>query len=151
MTGVGDHDHKDQYGALRSVVERPEILIEGSFDDGNTWLPFNFKYKPNLDVKKSPPWVAPHQPRLDWQMWFAALGTYAQAPWFINLIDKLLEGSPAVLQLLDVDSGAVLKTVQGGKAPDLIRSKLFKYDDDDDDEESLIIFSVWRENMYTEK
>ena len=84
-------------------------------------------------------------------MWFAALGTYAQAPWFINLIDKLLEGSPAVLQLLDVDSGAVLKTVQGGKTPDLIRSKLFKYDDDDDDEESLIIFSVWRENMYTEK
>ena len=37
-----------------------------------TWLPYEFRYKPG-DLRRPPAWVAPHQPRLDWQMWFAAL------------------------------------------------------------------------------
>ena len=34
--------------------------------------------------------LAPHQPRLDWQMWFAALGEYKNNPWFVNLLWRLL-------------------------------------------------------------
>jgi hypothetical protein len=44
--------------------------------------------------------VEPHQPRLDWQMWFAALGNYRQNPWFGNFCVRLLQGSPEVLALL---------------------------------------------------
>jgi hypothetical protein len=51
-------------------------------------------------VDRAPRWVAPYQPRLDWQMWFAALGTYRDNPWFVNFVYRLLEGSPPVLALL---------------------------------------------------
>lgn len=80
------------------TTRRPEIVIEGS-DNGREWKTYEFKYKPG-DPGRPPPWAAPHQPRLDWQMWFAALGSYEQNPWFSNLILRLLEGSPDVLQLL---------------------------------------------------
>ncbi len=77
---------------------RHEISIEGS-DDGANWREYRFRYKPG-DVDRPPRWVAPHQPRLDWQMWFAALGTYRGNPWVVNLVFQLLEGSPPVLALL---------------------------------------------------
>lgn len=48
-------------------------------------------YKPG-NLSAPPPVVAPHQPRLDWQMWFAALGTHTQAPWFSSLVYRLLQG-----------------------------------------------------------
>lgn len=48
-------------------------------------------YKPG-NLSAPPPLVTPHQPRLDWQMWFAALGTHTQAPWFTSLIYRLLQG-----------------------------------------------------------
>ena len=68
-----------------SIVARPEIIVEGFDEDSSTWKEIPFMYKPT-SVYQVPPWVAPHQPRLDWQMWFAALGTYHQNPWFIHLI-----------------------------------------------------------------
>ena len=80
------------------TTERREIIVEGS-DDGVNWLPYEFKYKPG-DVAQRPGFVAPFQPRLDWQMWFAALGDYRQNPWFLNLCVRLLQGSPEVLALL---------------------------------------------------
>ena len=81
------------------TTERPEIVVEGSMD-GQTWLAYDFKYKPG-DVKRRPAFVAPHQPRLDWQMWFAALDRYEQNPWLLNFCARLLEGSPEVLALLE--------------------------------------------------
>jgi len=81
------------------TTNRPEIIVEGSVD-GQTWLPYEFNYKPG-DVKRRPAFVAPHQPRLDWQMWFAALGRYEQNPWLLNSCARLLEGSPEVLALLE--------------------------------------------------
>jgi predicted DCC family thiol-disulfide oxidoreductase YuxK len=81
------------------TTARPEIVIEGS-NDGQTWLPYEFKYKAG-DLKRRPIWVEPHQPRLDWQMWFAALGDYQSDPWIIHFMARLLEGSPDVLRLLD--------------------------------------------------
>lgn len=48
-------------------------------------------YKPG-NMSAPPSVVTPHQPRLDWQMWFAALGTHTQAPWFTSLMYRLLQG-----------------------------------------------------------
>ena len=53
------------------------------------------------DPRRAPPWVAPYMPRLDWQMWFAALGTAEQNPWFLRFLERFLEGSPPVLDLLE--------------------------------------------------
>jgi hypothetical protein len=97
---------------------RNEIVVEGS-DDGVTWLAYEFKYKPG-DVRRRPPWVAPHQPRLDWQMWFAALGPYEESPWFRQFCTRLLEGSPAVQRLVGHDPF-------GGRAPRYVRAELYRY------------------------
>lgn len=48
-------------------------------------------YKPG-NVSAAPPLVAPHQPRLDWQMWFAALGHHSSSPWFASFVYRLLQG-----------------------------------------------------------
>jgi len=89
----------NSYGLFAVMTaSRVEIVVEGS-SDGVTWLPYEFKYKPG-DLSRRPPWVAPHQPRLDWQMWFAALGTYRENRWFANLLVRLLEGTPEVTALL---------------------------------------------------
>jgi hypothetical protein len=81
------------------TTARPEIAIQGS-NDGANWSDYTFKYKPG-PLDRRPSWVAPYQPRLDWQMWFAALGTYRENPWFVNFMVRLLEGSPDVLPLLE--------------------------------------------------
>jgi predicted DCC family thiol-disulfide oxidoreductase YuxK len=88
------------YGLFQVMTtSRPEIIVEGSNDSVN-WLAYEFKYKPG-DLKQRPRFVEPHQPRLDWQMWFAALGNYQNNPWFVNFCVRLLQGSPQVLALLD--------------------------------------------------
>lgn len=90
----------NNYGLFAVMtISRLEIIIEGS-DDGLIWRAYEFKYKPG-DVRRRPGFVEPHQPRLDWQMWFAALGTYRQNPWLVNLCVRLLQGSPPVLALLE--------------------------------------------------
>ncbi|HKA36139.1 MAG TPA: lipase maturation factor family protein, partial [Thermoanaerobaculia bacterium] len=81
------------------TTTRDEIIVEGS-DDGVTWKPYEFRWKPG-DVKRRPAFVAPHQPRLDWQMWFAALGRCEDNPWFVSFERRLVEGSPPVLALLE--------------------------------------------------
>src|SRR6185369_14085981 len=60
------------------TTSRPEIVVEGS-EDGVSWLAYEFRWKPG-DPMRRPRFVAPHQPRLDWQMWFAALGTFEENP-----------------------------------------------------------------------
>jgi lipase maturation factor 1 len=83
------------------TTQRLEITVEGS-DDGTTWKPYEFRWKPG-NPARAPGFVAPHMPRLDWQMWFAALGSYEQNPWFLAFALRLLEGSPAVRGLLASD------------------------------------------------
>ena len=80
------------------TTSRHEIMVEGS-DDGENWRPYEFRWKPG-DVKERPRLIAPHQPRLDWQMWFAALGSVQNQPWFVHFLVRLLEGSPEVTGLL---------------------------------------------------
>ncbi|HMI31525.1 MAG TPA: lipase maturation factor family protein, partial [Candidatus Limnocylindrales bacterium] len=89
----------NQYGLFAVMTkERPEIQIEGSVD-GVEWETYEFRYKPGNPGRR-PGFVAPHQPRLDWQMWFAALSDFRSEPWFFSFCDKLLQNSPPVLALL---------------------------------------------------
>jgi len=100
------------------TTTRPEIIVEGS-DDGVNWREYSFKYKPG-DVMRRPPWNFPHQPRLDWQMWFAALGTASENPWFSLFLQRLLENSPDVTALLGVNPFP-------GKPPVYVRAVLYDY------------------------
>jgi hypothetical protein len=100
------------------TTTRDEIVIEGS-DDGTRWQEYEFRYKPG-DLRRAPPWVAPHQPRLDWQMWFAALSRFGDEPWFQAFCVRLLEGSPDVVRLLDRDPFQ-------GHAPRSVRGVLYRY------------------------
>ena len=73
-------------------------VLEGA-RDGKTWLPYGFRYKPGpLDA--APAFAGPHMPRLDWQLWFAALRGCARATWFHAFLRQVLLGEPAVLDLL---------------------------------------------------
>jgi len=90
----------NSYGLFAVMTtSRPEIIIEGS-NDGKQWKAYEFKWKPG-DLSRRPTFVAPHQPRLDWQMWFAALGSYQQNPWFLEFCRKILMGSVPVLDLME--------------------------------------------------
>lgn len=107
------------YGLFANMTtRRPEIIIEGS-EDGRDWQTYAFRYKPG-DPGRAPPWNIPHQPRLDWQMWFAALGSPRRQPWVKPLLIKLLENEPEVTRLLAdnpfPDDG-----------PRYIRARLFDY------------------------
>ena len=109
----------NSYGLFAVMTTtRPEIVVEGS-DDGRQWREYEFRYKPG-SVWSSPRWNIPHQPRLDWQMWFAALGGPADAQWFSGFLLRLLENSPRVLSLL-----------AGNPFPDhppkFVRATLFDY------------------------
>jgi lipase maturation factor 1 len=107
------------YGLFRVMTkERPEIQVEGS-PDGIDWVAYEFKWKPG-DVNRAPRWCAPHQPRLDWQMWFAALGGPRQEQWFGNFVVRLLENEPSVTRLLAHNPFP-------DKPPKYIRAVLFKY------------------------
>jgi predicted DCC family thiol-disulfide oxidoreductase YuxK len=92
----------NSYGLFATMTTvRIEIEVQGS-NDGENWQTYTFPYKPG-DPARAPRWVAPHQPRLDWQMWFAALGNYRENPWFGNFMVRLLSASPDVLRLLERD------------------------------------------------
>ena len=109
----------NSYGLFAVMTkDRPEILVEGSHD-GRTWRPYDFRYKPDR-LEEPPPFVQPHMPRLDWQMWFAALGSCRRNPWFLAFQQRLLEGSPPVLGLLSYDPF-------DGRPPKYVRSTLYRY------------------------
>ena len=109
----------NNYGLFAVMTpERPEIILEGS-NDGKTWLAYEFKYKPG-DISVRPHQVAPDQPRLDWQMWFAALGDYRQNPWFMNLCVRMLQGAKPVMDLLKGNPFP-------GQPPRFLRAMLYVY------------------------
>ncbi|MBI3615381.1 MAG: lipase maturation factor family protein [Candidatus Omnitrophica bacterium] len=109
----------NSYGLFAVMTtSRPEIIVEGS-RDGITWLPYEFKYKPG-ELKRKPAFVAPYQPRLDWQLWFAALSRVQDNPWFLSFCVRLLEGSPQVLALLKTNPFPE-------KPPRYIRAVLYDY------------------------
>ncbi|MGA2174553.1 MAG: lipase maturation factor family protein [Verrucomicrobiota bacterium] len=109
----------NSYGLFAVMTQtRPEIVIEGS-DDGRNWQAYEFKHKPG-DLKRRPGFVAPYQPRLDWQMWFAALGSPRGNPWFLSLELRLLQNAPPVLALLG-------RNPFPAAPPKYIRAQLYEY------------------------
>jgi hypothetical protein len=87
------------YGLFAVMTrERPELVIEGS-QDGLEWKPYRFRWKPT-DADSTPSWTAPHMPRLDWQLWFAALGAPEDSPWVRRLLQQIRHESQPVLSLL---------------------------------------------------
>jgi len=99
---VGELHLVNSYGLFAVMTTtRDEIVVEGS-DDLTHWQAYEFEYKPG-DPLRRPRFVAPHQPRIDWQMWFAALSDYRQERWFVLFCRRLLEGSPPVLAQLAVN------------------------------------------------
>ena len=112
------------YGAFGSVGrERPVIIFEGTNsadpDTATDWKEYPYVGSP-WDPKRSPPFVAPYQPHLDWQLWFAAMATPDYYPWTLNLVWKMLHNDPATLGLF-----------AGNPFPDhpprYIRAVLYKY------------------------
>jgi len=109
----------NSYGLFAVMTtERPEIIVEGS-DDGVHWRAYEFKWKPG-GMTRRPRFVAPHQPRLDWQMWFAALSYFPSTPWFRPFLIRLLRNSPDVLALLQTSPFAE-------KPPRFVRAALYSY------------------------
>jgi lipase maturation factor 1 len=111
----------NSYGLFAVMTtRRPEIIVEGS-DDGVTWKPYLFRWKP-CELDRRPRFTTPHMPRLDWQMWFAALDVErGRVPsWFFRFEQKLLENSPAVLGLLRENPFS-------GHAPRYVRAQLAFY------------------------
>jgi predicted DCC family thiol-disulfide oxidoreductase YuxK len=109
----------NSYGLFRVMTTtRPEIIVEGS-EDGVIWKPYEYKYQVG-NVQEPPAMVAPHQPRLDWQIWFAALGDVHEEPWFVNFLARLLQGSQPVIGLLKTNPFP-------DSPPRYIRAKLYEY------------------------
>ena len=99
------------------TTERRELVIEGSLD-GEAWHEYGFPFKPG-DLNRTPGWAAPHQPRLDWQMWFAALTRPEHAPWVYGLVFRLLDAEPTVLEWIDDPFG--------GERPRYVRIVSYRY------------------------
>jgi hypothetical protein len=113
------------YGLFRTMTtERPEIVLEGS-SDGLSWFAYEFRWKVDA-IDARPRFVAPHQPRLAWQFWFAALeGRYdprsRNAPWFEALATKLFAGDAATKRFLRRDPFP-------DSPPRLLRARLMRYE-----------------------
>ncbi len=117
---IGAFNIVNRYGLFAIMTtSRPEIIIEGS-DDSETWKEYEFKFKPG-DINRPLLWVAPHQPRVDWQMWFAALSDYQANPWFTKLAIRLLQGSP------DVVISLFAKNPFPNQPPRYVRALLYDY------------------------
>jgi Lipase maturation factor len=110
------------YGAFGHITkERYEIIIEGTDNAGpsEAWKAYEFKGKPG-DPKRLPPQVAPYHLRLDWLMWFAAMGPPERYPWIVQLAARLLEGDRPTLKLLRHNPFP-------DRPPALVRARLYRY------------------------
>lgn len=113
------------YGAFGSVgKERGELILEGTSDvtitNETVWKEYEIPYKPG-SVKRSLPIIAPYQPRVAWQIWFAAMERPEDNPWLIHWIWKLLHNNPDALSLLE-------KNPFPGTPPKFIRVSYYKYE-----------------------
>ena len=114
----------NSYGAFGSITRpRYEVVVEGTADaePGPTavWREYAFRGKPG-DPARRPPQVAPYHLRLDWLMWFCALGPWYSEPWFAHLVAMLLQNDAGTLSLL---AGNPFP----GVPPRFVRARLYEY------------------------
>jgi hypothetical protein len=112
------------YGAFGSVTRvRQEIVVEGTSDavitPATQWSEYEFFGKPGA-LWRRPPQIAPYHLRLDWMMWFAAMGDWREQPWFIPFVVKLLQNDPDTLSLLRANPFQ-------NQPPKFIRATLYRY------------------------
>jgi hypothetical protein len=112
------------YGAFGSVGRvRREIVFEGTSDPEpgaqTEWKEYPFKCKPG-DPNRPACWITPYHLRLDWQIWFAAMGRPADHPWTVHLVWKLLHGDAATLSLLGENPFP-------DAPPRFVRARLYEY------------------------
>jgi hypothetical protein len=112
------------YGAFGSITRtRYEIVIEGSDEPTVTastvWREYEFKGKPG-DPSRRPPQIAPYHLRLDWLMWFEAFSPRPQSEWFIAVLQRLLQGDTATLELLQ-------RNPFPDHAPRFLRARYYRY------------------------
>ena len=116
---IGGFATVNGYGLFATMTtERGELVVEGS-RDGVGWTPYRFAYKPDEPTRVGPV-VGVHMPRLDWQMWFAALRSSCRGGWFVAFVRRLLEGAPTVTALLAEDPFA-------GAPPQWVRVRRVDY------------------------
>jgi hypothetical protein len=113
------------YGAFGSVGRaRFEIVFEGTEETNVTaqtvWKEYEFKAKPG-DQRRRPAFIAPYQPRVDWQIWFAAMSTPEQYPWTLHFVWKLLHNDKGTLSLLANDPFP-------DHPPHYIRAQYYRYE-----------------------
>jgi lipase maturation factor 1 len=88
----------NRYGLFAVMTRgRYEIEFQGS-DDGENWKPYHFRYKPQ-ELNEAPRIYAPYQPRFDWNLWFASLGSWREYPIVPNTEVRLLSNDNDVLRL----------------------------------------------------
>jgi hypothetical protein len=114
----------NSYGAFGTVGrERQEIVFEGTREDTLTpqthWIAYEWKCKPG-DPARRPCWMSPYHRRLDWLIWFAAMGQPPRYPWTVHLVWKLLNADRGTLGLLAGDPFH-------GRAPRFVRANLYRY------------------------
>jgi hypothetical protein len=97
---------------------RYEIEFQGS-NDGTSWIAYPFRYKPQ-DLNERPGFYAPYQPRFDWNLWFASLGSWQSNPWVVLTEQRLIERSPSVLALFRGDPFH-------GNPPRMVRTVIWQY------------------------
>ncbi len=108
------------YGLFAVMTrERPLPVLEARWGEGD-WQELTWRWQTS-DPSRAPAQVAPHMPRLDWQLWFAGLGTCEQNPWLVRLQERLLEGSEPVARLI-----GDLRLV-GGQPPTSVRVVAWNY------------------------
>jgi hypothetical protein len=112
------------YGAFGSITRlRYEVVVEGTEETVLTpstkWREYEFRGKPG-NPSSIPAQIAPYHLRLDWLMWFAAMGSYDQYPWFVNFVAKLLQNDPPVLGLLKANPFPE-------NPPRFVRAQLYEY------------------------
>jgi hypothetical protein len=108
----------NSYGAFGGVTrERYELIIEGF--DGHKWREYKFIGKPGHEDRPLRQ-IAPYQPRIDWQIWFAAMSTPAGEPWLLHFVWMLLSNNSLATGLLAENAFPVA-------APQKIRIKYYRY------------------------
>jgi hypothetical protein len=100
-------------------TERQELRIFGSYD-GHTWEPYEFRYKPDV-LDKAPEFIVPHQPRLDWMMWFLPPQWPDTTFWFGPFLESLRQNRTTVTRLL------ARNPFEGKSPPRLLRVLAYRY------------------------
>jgi hypothetical protein len=109
----------NKYHLFAAVTrERVEPELQTQEEGQEAWVAHDFAHKPG-DPRRAPHLVAPHQPRVDFLLWFYGLGFRRGTPAYVS----------ALLERVCHDPGAVRALFPGGlpERPGAARIAFFRY------------------------